>query len=218
MKKLVLALTILALPTFLITSTSLHAEETEFLTESKVNNSEYRKNSEEITEGISFKDLKLGMHKDDIPSKIKLIKGEKMSVDDSAFKFTDGNNNKINIYGMNFDVIVIIRGDNNTIRNIIYTAKEAKNISENTLIELSKIFTSKPLKKITLNNFENGQLSNIVLAYTEINNGIKNDFRVIYNNENSSKAKNEVTIQLTLESADAEEKRMKQAMDNAFVP
>jgi len=185
--------------------------------DSNVSSSSTEVIAKEVTGGISFKDLQLGMNKDAIPSKIKLVNGEKMYDFDKSFRFkvTDGNNNKIDIYGMSFDVSVIIRGDNNTVENITYTAKEAKNISETTLVELSKFFTSKSLKKRNL-RYENGQLSNIVLEHTEINNGIQDDFRVIYNNENSTGSKNEVIVQLTLESADADEKRMKEAMDMAF--
>ena len=63
----------------------------------------------EKTEDINFKDLQLGMNKNAIPSKIKLIKESKISAYDEAFKFTDGNHNKITIYGMSFDVSFMFR-------------------------------------------------------------------------------------------------------------
>lgn len=127
-----------------------------------------------------------------------------MSSFDDAFEFTDGNHNKIDIYGMSFDVKFVIRGDN-TVKCITYTAKEAKDISENTLVELSKVLTSKSLKKRMMNNYQNGLLSTIILENTEINKGIKDDFRIIYGNENASFNKNEIIIQHILEPVEAEE-------------
>ena len=93
----------------------------------------------------------------------------------------------------------MIRGDNNKVKSIWYNAKNInKDIAESQLVELSKKLTDKPLKKRTMNSYVNNELSNIILEYSEIKNGVEDDFRFIYSNDNVTSSKNEITVILSL--------------------
>ncbi len=151
------------------------------------------------TKQLTFKDFYLGMDKSDIPSQIELVKGAKMSDYDDSFQYEDKNNNLIKIDDFEFTVKFVIRGDNNKVKSIWYNAKNInKDIAESQLVELSKKLTDKPLKKRTMNSYVNNELSNIILEYSEIKNGVEDDFRFIYSNDNATSSKNEITVILSL--------------------
>ena len=49
-----------------------------------------------------------------------------------------------------------------------------------------------------MNSYVNNELSNIILEYSEIKNGVEDDFRFIYSNDNATSSKNEITVILSL--------------------
>ncbi|WP_319577449.1 lysozyme inhibitor LprI family protein [uncultured Desulfobacter sp.] len=142
-------------------------------------------NDKQITD-VDYKSFKLDMEKSDIPSQIKLVKGSKYNDFDQSYTYDDGNKNKILINGVEFEISFVIRGDNNRVKLIMYTAKHMENKNEQELRAIANSLTNKKLEKRTMNNYTNGKLATIILEHSEIIGGIEEDFSLIYNNENSN--------------------------------
>lgn len=148
--------------------------------------SEVKATNEKVeTETLKHSDFKLGMDVKDLPSNIKLVKGDKMRDYDKSFKYSDGNQNKVKIGKFEGDISFVISELNNKVRSITFDIKNTKNVSEDDLKELANLFTNDILKKRTINNFTNGKLGVIILERESIKNGINYDFKIMYTNENS---------------------------------
>lgn len=177
MKKLVLALTMLALPALLITSTSLNAA-----------------NFEKIT---SFNNFKFGMNVRDIPPEMKL---EEVSMDcdehgepHELTKLVDINRNKYYVNGIPFRVGFAKSKKDNSIIGFDYYAV-IENASDDTLVDLAKVFTHEELKKRTV------KIGNVIFENTEMSGGNKINFKLQYFNGNfpSDGLKNLLKISHTL--------------------
>jgi hypothetical protein len=170
--------------------------------------------------GISYKDIKVGMNKNNLPSQIKLVKGSKMREYDKSFMYKDGNKNKISINGRDYTVSFVIAG-NGTVTSVTYTANNAMNVTDSELKRLGSTLSNQTLKRRTMNSYTNGKLSNIVYEHKHMKGGTEYDFRIIYGNGNASYGKNQIMVMDSMrdkaKSTAETDKMMKKTVNNMFI-